>query len=220
TLVQQLSMGAMLRLTQGKVTDYGLPQPDHAVLHAHPTVSDDLLTRLGHGDITVLPNIDRFEGSKVFFVDGSAYEVDVVVYCTGYKVSFPFLDDKVVRAEDNHIDLFRRVVDPDHPGLYFVGLIQPLGAIMPLAEAQAHWVADLVTGEAALPSYDEMRRQIREYDEAVRKRYVASKRHTIQVDFHKYQAEVARERKAGRARVSGAPTSLLGRVPFLSGRRG
>ncbi|MGZ8737839.1 MAG: flavin-containing monooxygenase [Nocardioides sp.] len=220
TLVQQLSMGAMLRLTQGKVTDYGLPQPDHAVLHAHPTVSDDLLTRLGHGDITVLPNIDRFEGSKVFFVDGSAYEVDVVVYCTGYKVSFPFLDDKVVRAEDNHIELFRRVVDPDHPGLYFVGLIQPLGAIMPLAEAQAHWVADLVTGEAALPSYDEMRRQIREYDEAVRKRYVASKRHTIQVDFHKYQAEVARERKAGRARVSGAPTSLLGRVPFLSGRRG
>ncbi|MGZ5417283.1 MAG: flavin-containing monooxygenase [Nocardioides sp.] len=220
TLVQQLSMGAMLRLTQGKVTDYGLPQPDHAVLHAHPTVSDDLLTRLGHGDITVLPNIDRFEGSKVFFVDGSAYEVDVVVYCTGYKVSFPFLDDKVVRAEDNHIELFRRVVDPDHPGLYFVGLIQPLGAIMPLAEAQAHWVADLITGEAALPSYDEMRRQIREYDEAVRKRYVASKRHTIQVDFHKYQAEVARERKAGRARVSGAPTSLLGRVPFLSGRRG
>ena len=44
---------------------------------------------------------------------------------------------RVVRAEDNHIDLYRRVVDPDHPGLYFVGLIQPLGAIMPLAELQA-----------------------------------------------------------------------------------
>ncbi len=220
TVVQQLSMAAMLRLTQGKVTDYGLPQPDHAVLHAHPTVSDDLLTRLGHGDITVLPNIDRFEGSKVFFVDGSAHEVDVVVYCTGYKVSFPFLGERVVRAEDNHIDLYRRVVDPEHPGLYFVGLIQPLGAIMPLAEAQAHWVADLVTGEAALPSYDEMRRQIREYDEAVRKRYVASKRHTIQVDFHKYQAEIARERKAGRARLTGERPTLLDRVPFLPGRRG
>ena len=63
------------------------------MLHAHPTVSDDLLTRLGHGDITVKPNIDRFEGSKVFFVDGSAPEVDVVVYCTGYKVTFPFLDE-------------------------------------------------------------------------------------------------------------------------------
>ena len=91
---------------------------------------------------------------------------------------------------------------------------------MPLAEAQAQWVADLVTGEAALPSYDEMRRQIREYDEAVRKRYVASKRHTIQVDFHKYQAEIARERKAGRARLTGERPTLLDRVPFLPGRRG
>ena len=53
------------------MTDYGLPQPDHDVLEAHPTVSDDLLTRLGHGDITVKPTIDRFEGSTVVFADGS-----------------------------------------------------------------------------------------------------------------------------------------------------
>ena len=201
--LQQAAMAAMLRLTQGRVTDYGLPKPDHAVLHAHPTVSDDLLTRLGHGDITVKPNIDRFEGAKVFFVDGTAAELDTVVYCTGYKVTFPFLDERVVRTADNHIDLYRRVVDPEHPGLYFVGLIQPLGAIMPLAEVQAEWVADLVTGVGALPGREEMRRQIRAYDEAVRRRYVASKRHTIQVDFHKYFAEIERERRASRARATG-----------------
>ncbi|HEU4513790.1 MAG TPA: NAD(P)-binding domain-containing protein [Nocardioidaceae bacterium] len=205
--VQQALMAAMLRITQGRVTDYGLPRPDHAVLHAHPTVSDDLLTRLGHGDIDVKPNIDRFEGRKVFFVDGSAAEVDTVVYCTGYKVTFPFLDERVVRAEDNHIDLYRRVVDPEHPGLYFVGLIQPLGAIMPLAEIQAEWVGDLIGGVGILPSYDEMRRQIEEYDEQLRRRYVASKRHTIQVDFHKYFAEIERERRASRARAQGLPAS-------------
>ena len=205
--VQQAAMAAMLRVAQGKVTDYGLPQPDHAVLHAHPTVSDDLLTRLGHGDIHVKPNIDRFEGSKVFFVDGSAAEVDTVVYCTGYKVTFPFFDERVVRAEDNHIDLYRRVVDPEHPGLYFIGLIQPLGAIMPLAEVQAEWVGDLVSGVGILPSYDEMRSQIEEYDEQVRRRYVASKRHTIQVDFHKYFAEIERERRASKARAQGLPAT-------------
>ncbi len=210
--VQQVSMAAMLRLAQGKVTDYGLPKPDHAVLHAHPTVSDDLLSRLGHGDINVKPNIDRFEGSKVFFEDGSAVEVDVVVYCTGYKVTFPFFDEKVVRAEDNHIDLYRRVVDPEHPGLFFVGLIQPLGAIMPLAEAQAEWVGDLVGGVGELPSYDEMRGQIEEYDAALRRRYVASKRHTIQVDFHKYLEEVERERRVCKARAQGRPTSRVEQV--------
>lgn len=202
--LQQWSMAALLRLTQGKVTDYGLPEPDHAVLHAHPTVSQELLNRLGHGDITVRPNIDRFEGSKIFFTDGSSGEYDVVVYCTGYKVSFPFLSEKVVRAEDNHIDLYRRVVDPEHPGLYFIGLIQPLGAIMPLAEAQAGWVADLVTGVGRLPSKAEMRREIASYDDKLKKRYVASKRHTIEVDFHAYRSEIAKERKRSRKRAGHA----------------
>ncbi len=202
--LQQLSMAALLRLSQGKVTDYGLPEPDHAVLHAHPTVSQDLLTRLGHGDISVRPNIDRFEGSKVFFTDGSSGEYDVVVYCTGYKVSFPFFTDEVVRAEDNHVDLYRRVVHPDHPGLYFIGLIQPLGAIMPLAEVQAEWVGDLVTGAGGLPPVAEMRHQIAAYDERLRKRYVASKRHTIEVDFHSYRAEIVKERKRSRRRAQRA----------------
>ena len=212
--VQQFAMAAMLRLTQGKVTDYGLPEPDHAVLHAHPTVSDEILTRLGHGDITVKPNIDRFEGSKVFFEDGSATEIDTVIYCTGYKVTFPFLDEKVVRAADNHIDLYRRVVDPEHPGLFFLGLVQPLGSLMPLSEVQAEWVADLVTGVGALPSKAEMRNEIRAYDDSVRKRYVASKRHTIQVDFHVYFAEIVRERKASSIRAAGGrkPAGVLSRA--------
>jgi thioredoxin reductase len=210
--LQQLGMAAMLRLAQGKVTDYGLPEPDHAVLHAHPTVSDDLLTRLGHGDIEVMPNIECFEGSKVVFTDGRVVEIDTVVYCTGYKVTFPFLDERVLPVRDNRVDLYRRVVDPDHPGLYFTGLIQPLGAIMPLAEAQAEWVADLVSGEGALPTYDEMRRQIRAYDEKVRKRYVASKRHTIQVDFHAYLGELRRERRAARVRAGSTAAGPAARV--------
>jgi dimethylaniline monooxygenase (N-oxide forming) len=196
--LQKLGLRTMLRIAVGRMTDYGLPEPDHDVLEAHPTVSDDLLTRLGHGDIHVKPNIDRFEGSKVFFVDGTAVEADVVVYATGYRVAFPFLDETVIRAEDNHIDLYRRVVAPEHPGLYFVGLIQPLGAVMPLAEQQAHWVADLIAGDVTLPSASEMRAQIAAYDAALRKRYVASKRHTIQVDAHTYRAELERERRTRR----------------------
>jgi hypothetical protein len=196
--VQKLGMRAILRLARGKVTDYGLPQPDHDVLEAHPTISDDLLTRLGHGDIVVKPNIARFDGPVVEFTDGTREEVDVVVYCTGYQVSFPFLAETLVTAEDNHVDLYRRVVSPDHPGLYFIGLVQPLGAVMPLAEEQSHWVAELITGEVVLPAVPQMRAQIAAYDQALRKRYVASKRHTIQVDVHAYTKELRKERRAQR----------------------
>ncbi|WP_285751207.1 NAD(P)-binding domain-containing protein [Lentzea sp. NBRC 105346] len=201
---QRLSFQLMLRLARGKVTDYGLPQPDHKVLHAHPTVTDDLLTRLGHGDIAVKPNIVRLDGDTVMFADGSTEQVDIIVYCTGYKIEFPFLDDDVVPVRDNEVALFRRVVDPVHKGLYFLGLIQPLGAIMPLAEAQAEWVADIVEGRAALPSEEDMRAEIAAYGRKLHERYVTSKRHTIEVDFFAYKSELAAERRAGARRVQTA----------------
>ena len=119
------------------MTAYGLPKPDHKLFEAHPTVSSELLPRLGHGDIKVKPNIDRFSGGRgVRFVDGSEEEIDLVVYCTGYKMTFPFFDPDVFAAPDNRLPLYRRVVSVERPGLYFIGFIQPLGPIMPLAEAQ------------------------------------------------------------------------------------
>ena len=60
----------------------------------------------------------------------------------------------LISAPDNEIPLYRRVVSPDHPGLYFIGLLQPLGAIMPLAEAQSEWIADVLEGKVELPSAD------------------------------------------------------------------
>jgi dimethylaniline monooxygenase (N-oxide forming) len=112
------------------------------------------------------------------------------------------------------------VVHPDVPGLYFVGLVQPLGAIMPLAEAQAEWVADLVSGVAALPSREEMLAEVRAYDERVARRYVASKRHTIQVDVHAYLTELRRERRAAADRVVGRPLRPVSRLRGRLARSG
>jgi dimethylaniline monooxygenase (N-oxide forming) len=200
--VQRFVLGRMLGLTAGDMTAYGLPQPDHKLLEAHPTVSAELLSRLGHGDIAVKPNIDRFTGGRtVGFVDGSEEEIDLVVYCTGYRISFPFFDESIVSAADNRMQLYRRVASVEHPGLYFIGLIQPLGAIMPLAEAQSEWVGDLLDGRGTLPSPVEMHAEIAEAEKKMKKRYVASKRHTIQVDFQPYLREIKRERRRAVQRV-------------------
>jgi dimethylaniline monooxygenase (N-oxide forming) len=184
-----------LEMAAGDMTTYGLPQPDHKLFEAHPTVSSELLPRLGHGDIAVKPNIERFAGHTVRFVDGSEEEIDLVVYCTGYKMSFPFFDPKVLLAPDNRLPLYRRVASVERPGLYFIGFIQPLGPIMPLAEAQCEWIADLLTGRATLPAAGEMKREIAKEERKMRKRFVASKRHTVEVDFYPYLREIQRERK-------------------------
>jgi dimethylaniline monooxygenase (N-oxide forming) len=204
-LALQRSMYArFLKTAQGEMESYGLPRPDHKLLEAHPTISSDLLPRIGHGRIKVRPNIERLEGDRVRFTDGSTEPVDVIIYCTGYKISFPFLGPEVISAEDNRIPLYRRVVAPDHPGLYFIGLIQPLGAIMPIAELQSEWVADILEGKVDLPSPEAMRDVISREDRRMAKRYVRSPRHTIQVDFYPYMRTIRRERNRGGGGLAGA----------------
>jgi len=194
--VQRFFAGRALGVAAGKMSAYGLPKPDHKLFEAHPTVSSELLPRIGHGDIEVKPNIDRFSGGRgVRFADGSAEEIDLVVYCTGYKINFPFLDPGVFAAPDNRMPLYRRVVCVERPGLYFIGFIQPFGPIMPLAEAQMEWVADLLAGRVGLPSAAEMRRDVAGEEERMNRRFVASKRHTVEVDFFPYLREIRRERR-------------------------
>jgi dimethylaniline monooxygenase (N-oxide forming) len=191
----------MLRLAVGSMETYGLPRPDHRFAQAHPTISGRILDRLAHGAITPKPNIAALEGDRVRFVDGTSVHADLVIYCTGYRITFPFLDPAVLAAPDNEVPLYRHVFHPDLPGLFFVGLVQPLGAIMPIAERQSQLIADHLEGRHALPSRHEMRRSIRRERARMRRRYVASKRHTIQVDYDDYMRALRRERRMGAERV-------------------
>jgi Flavin-binding monooxygenase-like len=203
--IRQRMIGQLLKSYTGPPERYGLPKPAHRFGQAHPTVSGRILDRIQHGTITPKPNIERFERANVLFTDGSIEQADVVVYCTGYKITFPFFDEDFVSAPENRIELFRRVLHPDIPNLFFIGLLQPLGAIMPLAEAQGAWVGDYLLGDYAPPPRERMLADIASDQRAMRERYVASKRHTIQVDFDDYLLALARERRAGaeRARANG-----------------
>jgi hypothetical protein len=199
--VRQRFIQALIRSYAGPPDRYGLPKPNHRFGEAHPTISGRILDRIQHGTITPKPNIDSFEGSRVKFLDGNAVDADVVVYCTGYKITFPFFDEDLVSAPENRIELYRRVFHPEIPNLFFIGLLQPLGAIMPLSETQGAWVGDYLLGDYALPEDATMRADIEADQAAMRARYVASKRHTIQVDFDDYLHALAKERREGAARA-------------------
>ena len=87
--------------------------------------------------------------------------------------------------------------------MFFVGLLQPLGAIMPVAEAQGEWVSDYLAGRYALPAPAALRADMEDERRRMFKRYVASKRHTMQIDFDDWMAALAKERKAGAQRANG-----------------
>jgi dimethylaniline monooxygenase (N-oxide forming) len=199
--VRKAMLSSFYRLGVGRVEDYGLPRPDHAIGDAHPTVSADFLNRVAHGEIVHKPSIAELQDDRVRFADGSVEEVDTIVYCTGYKVTFPFFDEGLISAPDNDLPLFRRVFHPELDNVFFAGLLQPLGAIMPLAEAQGQWIAAYLRGEYALPAPGALRADMERERRRMFKRYVASKRHTMQVDFDNYLYELRRERRAGARRM-------------------
>lgn len=70
---------------------------------------------------------------------------DVIVLCTGYQQTFPFLDDKL-KVNTNHLSSHARGIwRREQPTMGFIGFVRPsLGAIPPLAEMQAQlWVLNL-----------------------------------------------------------------------------
>lgn len=199
--LQRLIYSLILKVSRGSQTAYGVPEPDHRLLEAHPTISADLLNLVGHGRIKMKPNLAELRGDRVHFVDGSEEEIDEIIYATGYQVSFPFFDAEILDTRENEVPLYRQVVHFDLPHLYTIGLIQPLGAVMPLAEAQAQWVAKLLSGECTLPSREAMERAYQKDREAMARRYVKSPRHTLQVDFFPYLKQMEKEISQGQKRV-------------------
>lgn len=191
-----------LKLGVGNVEDFGLQKPDHKPGAAHFTISQDILVRLGRGDIIPKPNIESYNGNKVKFVDGSEEEIDVVIYCTGYDVKFPFFDENFLSAKDNHLPLFHRMVKPEFKNLFFVGLFQPLGPIAPLSEFQGKWISEYLVGNYEFPSEEKMNQSIEKYESKMKRRYVTSARHTMQVDFEVFLYDMKSELKKGIKRAA------------------
>ncbi|XP_070764428.1 flavin-containing monooxygenase 5-like [Enoplosus armatus] len=198
-LRQWLPFGLVCGMAEGKVTQrfdhslYNL-KPKHRLLSQHPTVNDELPNRILSGTVQVKPNIRRFQGSSVEFDDGSVVEnVDLVVFATGYRFSFPFLSSHVVSVSGNKTSLYKYVfpAELDRPTLAIIGLVQPLGALMPISEMQARWATRVFKGCIKLPSAPAMLKDVHYKQETMAKRYVTSQRHTIQVDYISYMDEIA-----------------------------
>ena len=187
--LQMLPMKAREYLTMKAVNtrfnhaNFGL-QPEHSILGQHPMVNDDLPHRIVTGALTVKPNVSHFTKTGVVFEDDTKEDnLDAVIFCTGYKIGFGFIDQSVISVDANGVLLYKYVFPPQlsKPTLAVIGCVQPLGAINPLAELQARWAARVFKGDTKLPSESNMMKDIKMKKAEMSKRYYAAQRHTIQV---------------------------------------
>lgn len=127
----------------------------HSTLRKEPVFNDELPSRILCGTVSIKPGVKEFTETSAVFEDGTVFEaIDFVIFATGYKYAYPFLDDSIIQSRNNELSLFKGIFPPlmEKPTLAIIGLIQSLGAVIPTADQQARWVVKVFTSKWAILS--------------------------------------------------------------------
>ncbi len=106
--------------------------------------------------------IETYTPTGVTLSTGEHLDVDMMIYGTGWRTDYGFLPESVrtrLQIEDDGLYLYRHMLHPNVPRLMFIGHVSTISSLLtyPL---QARWLAELLKGRHALPSTDDMRREI------------------------------------------------------------
>ena len=182
------------KLTVGDITRVGLPKPDHKFLETHPIVNSQLLYHVSHGDLTPLPDISRLDGSRVIVSDGRSVEVDLILFCTGYKIEIPFIDRDHLNWKEGRPELFLNVFHPTYDDLFFVGLIQPDSGQFKIVHWQSVAIASFLRAQERsrdqIEAFNQLRREKSDQRITAGVTYKDSSRHYLEISHMDYLREI------------------------------
>lgn len=200
------ALESLSKMYAGDLDKFGL-KPSHHALEASPTVNGDVLDRIASGKIIVKPNVAQFlDADTVQFTDDTDEEIDVIVYCTGYSIENHFLESSSILGQEeletggghdgnketnNRVKLYKHIFPLRHSNMAWIGLVQPLGSVLPVAEMQARWAARVLSGKLSLPNSRDMIKESEEDWVHHCATYIPRPRHTVQVDYIPYMDMMA-----------------------------
>jgi hypothetical protein len=188
--LRRLRAAQVRRVAWGASVAQALPQPDHQLFETHPVINSRWPYAVSQGSISVKPDVSRLESGSVVFADGSREKVDTIIYATGYKLSFPFIDREHLNWRGGRPELYLNVFHPERDDLFVVGLIQPDSGQFGLVDYQAQLVAKYLVGlQQNNPAAKNFKREKRLYRASLNGgvRYVQSPRHAIEVEHSSYR---------------------------------
>ncbi|MFT6089014.1 flavin-containing monooxygenase [Sulfitobacter sp.] len=138
--------GAILKWFVGDPQKYGFPKPDYKLYESHPVVNSLVLYHAGHGDITIRPDIDRFDGKTVHFKEGSSAEYDMILAATGYKLHYPFVDNAHLNWQGGAPHLYLNCMHPERDDIFVLGMVEASGLGWQGRHEQAEMVVRYIKG--------------------------------------------------------------------------
>ncbi len=141
---QRLLLRGVVRVVVGRYADYGLPEPDHALFDAHPSISTEVFHALKHGTLHPRPDVRAVSGQTVTFADGTTATYDLVALGTGFDLSYPFLPPGTVPVVGKVPQLYAGMLRPEHRHLWVMGGQQARYGIGPLLRPLGQLLADWI----------------------------------------------------------------------------
>lgn len=119
------------------------------------TKSDVFMDALAQPQVELKPAIKGFTANGIIFDDGTEVEADKVIFCSGFKVKFPFLP--IASEGWDWRQLYKKIFHPDLSNIGFVGFARPnIGSMPPVTELQARYFAAVASGRVSLPPRSQM----------------------------------------------------------------
>ncbi|XP_038614333.1 dimethylaniline monooxygenase [N-oxide-forming] 1 [Tachyglossus aculeatus] len=133
--------------------NYGII-PENRTQFKEPLLNDELPSCIITGKVLIKPAVREVKENSVLFQNTPNEEpIEVIVFATGYTFAFPFLDESLVKVENNQASLYKYIF-PAHlekPTLAIISLVKPLGSMVPTSEVQARWATRVLKGVNKLP---------------------------------------------------------------------
>lgn len=75
-------------------------------------------------NVDMRPDVERLTPNGAVFVDGTEQTYSTILYCTGYKYTFPFLSiDCGISVDDNYVQpLYKHCININHPTMALIGV--------------------------------------------------------------------------------------------------
>lgn len=204
----------LVNIVHGNETSLGFKPLKHRV---HPTISSTIVQDILFSRVKVRQGIETVSDKKITFTDGASQEFDTIIAATGFTIGFPFLSREIIDGTKGNLDLYLRIVPPEWPGLYFVGMVNPDTPINFACERQARWIAAIERDGAVLPNAKEMFQQIADKNAWVARFYGTAARHSFQEESKIYYRELDIVLRKARKRVSRGSSSRNSRASIKAG---
>jgi dimethylaniline monooxygenase (N-oxide forming) len=153
-------LNPLMRLLMRDLFKAGVPTPSDRPGDKPFAISDEFIDGLRAGQIRVTGPVAELAGDRVRLADGSELPADAILYATGYRTEYPFLPPEIEPPTLDRMPLYRGVAHPEAAGVFFIGVVGGHGALIPMCEAQANWVGEVLAGRLVLPSPEVMRASI------------------------------------------------------------